>query len=537
MFLTENGWPSCAFEDCDTSVVPGTDVSIPVQTGIPNTILKAFLAALNEYIEPYNGQNDWGGWTATNSVATSNHLGGTAVDFNWNDHPMGPEAEDPAAGWKGSSLINGDEVPAVRELLDYCEGMVFWGNDWDTPKDSMHFQMGYGTYDNGAPDPKCMDFINRKIDPATMKLLWVPSWIVASPPAPAPATPPPPPPAAAPEPAAPDLTAVLAQAMGNSDGVDYASKVAAVTQCLQQCACTTLPRAAMWCAQVGEESGGLRWMEEIADGSEYEGDADLGNTQPGDGPRFKGRGPIQVTGRHNYTALSQWAFDNGLVPSATFFVDDPEALASDQYGFMGVTWYWTTQRPMNDAADAQDVALATQYVNGGENGLADRTNRFNAAMGMGDVLLTLVTGEDDLMSVSDDLTRPRPNLFIYRDDDDPHESLLDQLAGVASQVMELVVETEAKNGDPGSIEKVRRVAEGRAPVPLPDWAQTRAQMILDDIAAAQAAQNPPPAAAPPPPPISTHTPLPCPLPSASGGSSSTPPAPGSQNPSGGSAGG
>src|SRR5438105_4889581 len=107
-------------------------------------------------------------------------------------------------------------------------------------------------------------------------------------------------------------------------------------------------------------------MEEIASGAAYEGRGDLGNTQPGDGVRFKGRGPIQVTGRHNYTALSQWAFDKGLVPSATFFVDQPAQLASTRYGFIGVTWYWTTQRPMNDAADAQDLVRATQYVNGGQ---------------------------------------------------------------------------------------------------------------------------------------------------------------------------
>lgn len=179
----------------------------------------------------------------------------------------------------------------------------------------------------------------------------------------------------------------LADAMRNSAGVDYAGLFPAVNQCLLDCDCTTVDRSAMWFGQVGEESGGLRWMEEIADGSEYEWRQDLGNTQQGDGPRFKGRGPIQVTGRHNYTALSQWAYDQGLVPTPTFFVDDPEQLASNQYGFIGVTWYWTTQRPMNDAADARDIVRATQYVNGGTNGLADRTQRWNNALSMGDAIL------------------------------------------------------------------------------------------------------------------------------------------------------
>jgi predicted chitinase len=179
----------------------------------------------------------------------------------------------------------------------------------------------------------------------------------------------------------------LADAMENSSGVDYAALFPAVNQCLLKCGCTTVDRAAMWFGQVGEESGGLRWMEELASGAEYEGRADLGNWRAGDGARFKGRGPIQVTGRHNYTALSQWAFGKGLVPSATFFVDNPEQLASNQYGFIGVTWYWTTQRPMNDAADARDIVRATKYVNGGTHGLDDRTQRWNHALGMGDAIL------------------------------------------------------------------------------------------------------------------------------------------------------
>ncbi len=133
--------------------VPGTTIVIPLQRGIPNRIMKAFAADFHAYVESLNnsrGGADEGGWTPTNSVATSNHLGGTAMDLNWTDHPMGKE-------YNGYTSA---EIATVRELLAFYETMIYWGNDWNSPKDSMHFQMGYNTYNNQA---KCNDFIKRKI--------------------------------------------------------------------------------------------------------------------------------------------------------------------------------------------------------------------------------------------------------------------------------------------------------------------------------------------------------------------------------------
>ncbi|ASW31775.1 endolysin [Mycobacterium phage DarthP] len=194
----------------------------------------------------------------------------------------------------------------------------------------------------------------------------------------------------------------LLRLMGGSVSFDrYAALLPAVQQCLADCECTTIERIAMWGAQVGHESVGLKYMAELWGPTEaqrgYEGRVDLGNTVPGDGYRFRGRGPIQVTGRHNYTKLSQWAHGKGLVPTPTYFVDNPDELASDRYGFVGVTWYWTTQRPMNDAADARDLVRATQYVNGGQTGIDNRRDRYNSALAMGADLLKLATGGDDFM--------------------------------------------------------------------------------------------------------------------------------------------
>lgn len=157
--MTENGWPACGPDQLDRSNVPGTTLALPLQRGIPSKIMKAFAADINQYVESLNnsrGYADEGGWTPTNSVATSNHLGGTAMDLNWSDHPLGVKD----GGWGGSDIIPGNQVPAVRELLAWYEGMIFWGNDWSSPIDSMHFQMGYDTFNNQA---KCNDFIRRKI--------------------------------------------------------------------------------------------------------------------------------------------------------------------------------------------------------------------------------------------------------------------------------------------------------------------------------------------------------------------------------------
>ncbi|MGR6028953.1 glycoside hydrolase family 19 protein [Rhodococcus erythropolis] len=154
-----------------------------------------------------------------------------------------------------------------------------------------------------------------------------------------------------------------------------------------QAGCTTFERSTMWCAQLGHESGGLFYMEEIADGSAYEWRRDLGNNQPGDGRRFKGRGPIQVTGRAHYTNLSLWAHGKGYVPTPTFFVDNPGELAADRYAFLGAVWYWTVERDINSFADRDDLLGATRAVNGGYNGLDDRRDFWHRAGDAGPAIL------------------------------------------------------------------------------------------------------------------------------------------------------
>lgn len=120
-------------------------------------------------------------------------------------------------------------------------------------------------------------------------------------------------------------------------------------------------------AQVAHESDGFRTAEEYASGAKYEGRKDLGNTQPGDGRRFKGRGLIQCTGRHNYGRYSQWKYGDDRC------VRNPEMLAQLPDAVDSAFWYWTAERPrLKSLALADDLLGVTRAVNGGTNGLDDR---------------------------------------------------------------------------------------------------------------------------------------------------------------------
>jgi putative chitinase len=132
-------------------------------------------------------------------------------------------------------------------------------------------------------------------------------------------------------------------------------------------------RQAHFIAQVGHESYDFRYSEEIASGTAYEGRKDLGNTTPGDGPKFKGRGLIQITGRANYTAYGQHkGRDFVTPPNYELIATDPEL------GVDVACWFWT-KHGLNELADADDIRAVTKVINGGYNGLADRQTRLDRA--------------------------------------------------------------------------------------------------------------------------------------------------------------
>lgn len=127
-------------------------------------------------------------------------------------------------------------------------------------------------------------------------------------------------------------------------------------------------------AQLAHESDGFNTATEYASGKAYEGRADLGNTQKGDGVRFKGRGLIQCTGRSNYSAYSAWKYGDDRC------VRNPEMLAALPDAVDAAFWYWCVRRPScRTRAMADDLVGVTKAVNGGKNGLEDRRKKLAQA--------------------------------------------------------------------------------------------------------------------------------------------------------------
>ena len=140
-----------------------------------------------------------------------------------------------------------------------------------------------------------------------------------------------------------------------------------------------LQRAAAFVAQLGHESGELQFLEELwgptTAQQRYEPPSDLarklGNTQPGDGRRFKGRGPIQITGRANYARYGELL---GLD-----LVGQPEQAADPVVGFQIAGLFWG-RNGLNALADAGQFDEITRRINGGQNGADDRWRLYRLAL-------------------------------------------------------------------------------------------------------------------------------------------------------------
>jgi putative chitinase len=136
----------------------------------------------------------------------------------------------------------------------------------------------------------------------------------------------------------------------------------------------TPQRQAAFLAQVAHESGELRYVEEIASGAAYEGRLDLGNSEPGDGVRFKGRGLIQITGRSNYASCGS-ALGLDLLAQ-------PELLTTPANAARSAGWFWRA-RGCSELADADNFRRITLRINGGlthyDDGPGSRVAYWNVA--------------------------------------------------------------------------------------------------------------------------------------------------------------
>lgn len=156
--------------------------------------------------------------------------------------------------------------------------------------------------------------------------------------------------------------------------------VDAITAAMEEFGITTPARQAAFLANVGHESGGLHWATEIwgptIPQQRYEGRRDLGNVQPGDGFRFRGRGWLQTTGRANYEALSKHL--------GVDYVADPDRLANPVDAARSAGYFWQSHN-LSQYADAGDFLKVVRVINGGYNGLSERQMLWasaKAALGM-----------------------------------------------------------------------------------------------------------------------------------------------------------
>ena len=166
----------------------------------------------------------------------------------------------------------------------------------------------------------------------------------------------------------------LAQIMPNLKAEKRALFFPFLTRAMAEFEVNTPARQAAFLAQLAHESGEFKWMEEIWGPTpaqrRYEGRRDLGNTVPGDGFRFKGRGPIQITGRANYKRYGDML--------GVDLINNPQLAATPEVGFRIAGVYWKRNN-INAPADRQDIVAVTKAINGGTNGLEDRKKYYERA--------------------------------------------------------------------------------------------------------------------------------------------------------------
>ena len=123
----------------------------------------------------------------------------------------------------------------------------------------------------------------------------------------------------------------------------------------------------MLMANILHETCNMKYMKEIADGWAYEGRSDLGNTQSGDGPRYKGAGVLQLTGRYNYSRLSKALADPQVMKGVDY--------VASTYPFRSAV-PWISENRLLDVAKTEGFEAVCVRINGGYNGYEDRKTKY-----------------------------------------------------------------------------------------------------------------------------------------------------------------
>lgn len=444
---TEDGWPLVDQGSCRWVIVPGSSVTLQIQDGQPAAALGAWAADWNAYVEQLEDATS-ACWTEGNSVLGgfgenngSNHLGGTACDLDWEKHPMGPHApDDPRAGFTPEQVATINEMKAFYTFNGLQ--IIWWANDWNTPHDSMHSQMGYGTYQ----DPRTQQFIDQFIRPdgfSTFRRGDVPQAVT-----------------------------VLAAAIGRS-AATCATILPTLSHGLQLADCTTVNRIAMFIAQTRHESDNYMTTVEYGTGQRY--------------APYIGRTWIQITWESNYAAFGKWCVQRGLISDPDQFVNNPESLADMQWAGVGAAWFWLAphggHNPINDDSDAGDVRAVTYTINGGYTDLDKRIAYFNQALAQGDALLSLLNPrEDDEMGAVDG-----GSTSIYRTDDTNIGACNPVTRANNAMIHERSVEYLAQAGLPWEAGLLAALEAGHLPASDQPGAAERATFLLDHVVPAAVA--------------------------------------------------
>ncbi len=172
------------------------------------------------------------------------------------------------------------------------------------------------------------------------------------------------------------LAPKVSGAKASSQSAVIAGFGAMLPELLPQVEVTTPLRIEHFLAQTAHESDGFCTTVEYASGAAYEGRKDLGNVKAGDGRRYRGRGPIQLTGHSNYRLFTVWM--RKRMPDCPDFEENPQLVAEWPWAGWAAAYFWS-ENGLNALADRDDLVAVTKRINGGRNGLEDRRRYLTAA--------------------------------------------------------------------------------------------------------------------------------------------------------------